>query len=113
MTPPFAPTIYHDGASLFLTLPGTPGQCLRFPFTEAGLSKALRHVPNIAKQPGYVSGASNFTPPASADQSSADRFRKSKIKIAKVTERARERATFSTDMREAARAVVRKLKTGR
>lgn len=101
MKPFSPPTIYHDGASLFLELPGSPGQTFRFPFTEGGLSKALRFVPNIAKQPGYLTGSSNLLKAALP-----------KAKLAKRTAASRIRATFSEAAREAAGAVVRKLKLG-
>ena len=42
--PDFCPYIYRDAESLFLEF---EGQVLRFTFTEGGLSKALKHIPNI------------------------------------------------------------------
>ncbi len=103
MTSPFAPTIYHDGASLFLewpTTPGAAGYAYRFPFTEGGLGKALRHIPNIAKTPGYVSGRSNLSPKAA------------KPRVAKRTKHLREKSSFTDAARNAASAAVRKLKVG-
>jgi hypothetical protein len=44
-SPPLSPTIYRDATTLYLDF-GTIVQ--PFPFTEGGLSKALRFIPNIA-----------------------------------------------------------------
>lgn len=42
--PPLSsPRIWHDGTSLFLEL--ADSHCLAFPFSEAGLSKALKLIP--------------------------------------------------------------------
>jgi hypothetical protein len=51
------PIIYHDGQSIFLEW---SGHAQRFPFSEGGLHKALRSIPHIASQPGYVTGRSNI-----------------------------------------------------
>lgn len=99
--PSFAPTIYHDGQSLFLEFAGSPGQTLRFPFTEGGLSKALRHIPNVTRQSGYL------TPNGSNLAKALP-----KATIAKSTKSKREKARFSDAMREAAGVVIRKLKVG-
>lgn len=113
LRPSFAPTIYHDGQSLFLELPGSPGQTLRFPFTEGGLSKALRHIPNVTRQPGYLSGASNIRPKpfTHAEEHNYPPIERL-VKVDKATRRKREKARFSDAMREAAGAVIRKLKVG-
>ncbi len=55
--PPFCPFIYTDGVELFLEF---DKMVLRFAFSEGGLHKALQHVPNIARQPGFLSGGSNL-----------------------------------------------------
>ena len=98
-----APTIYHDGASLFLEWPAAPGRspyAQRFTLSEGGLAKALRLVPNIASAPGYISGASNLA------------ARALKPKVAKATAAKRVAATFTDEQRSAASAVLRKLKVG-
>jgi hypothetical protein len=56
--PEFCPYIYSDGVKLFLEFDNF---VLDFVFSEAGLHKALKHVPNVARQPGYVSGKSNLS----------------------------------------------------
>ena len=55
MKPPFCPYVYHDRDELFLEFDTL---VLRFPFTEAGLSKALHHIPSITQHPGYTNGRS-------------------------------------------------------
>ncbi len=55
--PPFCPFIYTDGVKLFLEFDNF---VLDFVFTEAGLHKALKHIPNIARQPGFLSGGQNI-----------------------------------------------------
>lgn len=106
------PTVYHDGASLFLEYPGSPPHAYRFPLTEGGLGKALRHIPNIAKAPGYITpGSSNL--PAALRQDShsiSRRHGNHEVKIAKATLKARERAKLPSGLRDAASAVVRKMK---
>jgi hypothetical protein len=57
--PDFCPFIYHDGRSLFVEF---DKMVMEFPFTEGGLHKALKIIPNIAAQPGYVSGRRNVLP---------------------------------------------------
>lgn len=95
MKPSF-PTIYHDGISIFLEF---PSHVLRFPYAEGGLSKALRHVPNVTRHPGYLSGQSNI----------ANRVLP---KLSKTTKSKREIADFSSEQRNAASEVVRKMKVG-
>ncbi len=55
--PAFCPFIYHDGESLYLEF---DGQALRFAYTEGGLHRALKHIPNVKAQPGFLSGRSNI-----------------------------------------------------
>jgi len=107
MTKPLIlPTIYHDGTDLFLEYPrvgNAPALVLRFPFCEAGLHKALKHIPNLRKQSGFVSRNGNI-PARSASVSG-------KIaRIAKGTKAAREILDFSPEQRAAASEIVRKMK---
>ncbi len=55
--PAFCPFVYHDGESLYLEF---DGQALRFAYTEGGLHRALKHIPNVKRQPGFLSGRSNI-----------------------------------------------------
>lgn len=57
--PSFAPTIYHDGRWLYLDF-GEGKPMLRYEFTDGGLHKALKAIPSIAAQPGYLSGGRNI-----------------------------------------------------
>jgi hypothetical protein len=99
--PEWCPLIYHDGQNLYLELPGSPGQALRFPYTEGGLNKALKHIPNITRQPGYVTGSSNIAAKVLP-----------KAKVAKATQAKRDKAKFTEGLRGAASAAIRKLKVG-
>lgn len=56
--PAFCPFVYHDGVDLFLEFES--GTVLRFAFTEGGISKAMRHIPNVTRQPGFLSGGRNI-----------------------------------------------------
>lgn len=49
--------IYRDGDSLYLEFSTV---VLRFPFSEAGLHKALKHIPNSSAHPGYVTRNGNI-----------------------------------------------------
>lgn len=96
--PPAAtfPTIYRDATCLYLEF---PNYALRFPFSEGGLNKAIRHIPNIDSHPGYLTGRANV----------ADRLLQSKAKIAKGTVRKRELAKFTDEQRRSAAGIVRKM----
>jgi hypothetical protein len=48
--PPWAATIWHDGAALYLRLPDS-GHICRLLYTEAGLSKALSLIRANARTP--------------------------------------------------------------
>ena len=54
----FAPRVYRDARTIFLELPS--GDTLKFPLTEGGMAKALKFVPSIADQPGYLTGGRNI-----------------------------------------------------
>lgn len=58
--PALAPTIYTDTHSIYLEFPGKPGQVLKFPFTEGGLFKALKHVPKLESARGQLTGGQNI-----------------------------------------------------
>ena len=55
--PDFCPYIYSDGVDIFLEF---STMVMKFTLTEGGLSKALKHIPNVARQPGYLSGGRNI-----------------------------------------------------
>jgi hypothetical protein len=55
--PQFCPMIYHDSTDLWLEFEHI---VLKFPFNEAGLHKALKHIPDVTERPGYVQGASKL-----------------------------------------------------
>lgn len=92
--PSWAPTIYHDGANLYLEF---SNHAIRFPFTEGGLSKALKQIPHIASAPGYVTGQSNI-------------LTKLLPKLARATKYKREVRNFSPEQRAAAAEAIRKMK---
>lgn len=98
--PTFCPYIYRDLESLFLEF---DGQVLRFTFTEAGLSKALKHIPNIASRPGFVTGNSNFPHPTSLNGYIAQ-----KTQVAPKTERERRLAKVSDRVKQAAGELIRR-----
>jgi hypothetical protein len=93
---PTFPLIYHDDTALFLEW---PTYALRFPFTEAGLHKALAQIPKLPTALVKPSSRGNI----------ADRVLP---KVARSTLRKREILNFSKDQRNAASAVIRKLKVG-
>ena len=92
--PAFCPFIYTDGETLYLEF---DSMVLRFPFTEGGLGKALKHVPNVAKQPGFLSGRSNIV----------NKFLP-RTKIAGGTKHRREMVKVSQSVKNAASALIRK-----
>jgi hypothetical protein len=98
--PDFCPYIYSDAESLFLEFDGL---VLRFPLTEGGLSKALKHIPCIASQPGFVTGNSNFPRPASLINHIARN-----AKVAPKTERERRLAKVSDRTKQAAMELIRR-----
>lgn len=98
---PSAPRIYTDGRDLFLEFPGSPPTILRFAFTEAGLHKALKHIPKILLAGKVVTGSGNVS----------DRSVSANGKIARIspaTRRKREAAAFPAEGKAAALALVRK-----
>lgn len=97
------PTIYHDGESLYLEF---PGYALRFPFTEGGLGKALQAIPRIAGKPRQV-------PTRPGNISSGTIKINGKVaRISKGTARKREILNFSSEQRNAASEIIRRLKVG-
>ena len=90
--------IYRDGDSLYLEFPTL---VLRFPFTEGGLHKALKHIPNSDNHPGYVARNGNI-PDHTTDVSG---------KIARIspsTKRKREVSKFTAKQRSAVSDLLRK-----
>ena len=99
MAKPFAPPkIYHDTRNIYLDW-GEYAQ--RFEFSEAGLTKALKTIPNIASEPGYVTGRSNI----------ADKLLDTRsAKIAVGTKRKREVAKITEGQRMSASSAIRRMK---
>lgn len=93
------PIIYHDGDSLYLELDSI---CSRFAFTESGLHRALKQIPNITKSTGYVGRPGNI---ASRALSASGKI----AKVSSATTRRREVTSLTDDQRQAASAVLRKL----
>ena len=90
--------IYRDGDSLYLEFPTL---VLRFPFTEGGLHKALKHIPNSSAHPGYVARNGNI-PDHTTDVSG-------KIaRISPATKRKREVAKMSQHQRSSISDLLRK-----
>ncbi len=96
------PLVYHDGVSLYLEF---DGHALRFTFSEAGLHKALKHIPNVTKAPGYLSGGRNIP---NGESISGRIARKSGER--KITKRSP--TSFTDAQRDRASELIRKLKLG-
>lgn len=95
------PIIYHDRDSLYLEF---ASHALRFPFTEGGLHKALRHIPSIRSAPGYIRPGhqGNITP----------KLGPKLPRVAKATARKRELNGFSEEAKQGAAEIIRKLGIG-
>lgn len=112
--PDFCPFIYTDGVKLFLEF---DQMVLDFVFTEAGLHKALKHIPRIDQQPGYISGGRNINGKAVLRNHIARR--KPEVKIARGTASGREVAKWRDLLKtsEGGEAglndIVRKLREGK
>ena len=90
--------IYQDNSTLFLEFPTL---VLRFPFTEAGLHKALKHIPSSSAHPGYVARNGNIP----------DHKLNVSGKIARIsptTKRKREVAKITDEQRSAVNDLLRK-----
>jgi hypothetical protein len=93
-----APQIYHDQINIYLDW---VSYVQKFPYTEAGLSKALKTIPHIASHPGYVTGRSNL----------ADKLLdKRGAKIARNTKLKREIAKATEGQRRSASEAIRKMR---
>jgi hypothetical protein len=101
--PQFAPRIYSDGRSIFLEFPtreGNPATCLAFELSDNGLAKALKHIPNIALDPGYVRpGSGNLV----------DHLLKP-IRVAKRTQTKRASARMPSTVKDRAREIAKKVR---
>ncbi len=56
--PDWAPRVWQDGSSIYIQFPS--GLVQRFAFTEGGLSRALKLIPKVQDQAGYLSGGQNI-----------------------------------------------------
>lgn len=100
MKSPFlAPTIYCDTHSIYLEFPGKPGQVLKFPLTEGGLFKALKHVPRIDAVRGQLTGGQNI-----ADKT----LFKAPAKVTKIGPRRKELPGISDAQKAAALDLIRR-----
>lgn len=99
MAKPFvAPQIYHDSINIYLDW---VSYVQKFPFSEAGLSKALKTIPHIASHPGYVTGRTNL----------ADKLLDTRgAKIARKTALHREIAKATEGQRRSASEAIRRMK---
>lgn len=95
--PAFCPFIYTDGVDLFLEFNQS---VLRFTFTEGGLHKALAHIPNVTRQPGFVRPNSGNI---------ADRVLTKPVKVARKTQQAREAKERASKLSDHARATVKNI----
>jgi hypothetical protein len=100
--PPTSPRIWSDGRDIYLEFDakGDHASVLRFPLSEAGLSKALKHIPNIALTPGYVSGNKNIY----------DKIIAPKIMIARKTAAVRARPKLSVSAKDTLKNLVKGVK---
>lgn len=97
------PTIYRDALHLYLEFPALPPAqpvALRFDLTDAGLAKALHHIPLIPSY-GYVTGAGNLV---------ADRLMP-KARVARATAQRRAAARITDAQRASASAILRNLRS--
>lgn len=102
MKPAFCPFIYRDQHHIYLEF---TNHVQRFPFTDGGLFKALRHIPSILDQPGYLSGLRNITEDI-LEPGHVARKTKAKAKISPRTEAERRIARFSPKTRAALGSVI-------
>lgn len=103
--PSFAPRIYHDARYIYLEFPpkdGNPATCVRFEKSDDGLNKALKLIPNITLDPGYVSGGANI----------ADKLlTKGKIaRISQETTRKRQSLNLPQSLKDKAAEIARKVR---
>lgn len=102
MKPSFAPRIYRDHRYLYLEL-ADGQQTLRFEFTDDGLHKALKLIPSITDQPGYLSGGANIF-----DRIVIDKMKN--VKVDKATKAARGKLKLTPEQQLDADEIVRKMK---
>ena len=106
----FCPFIYTDGRSLYLEF---DKMVLSFEFSDNGLHKALKHVPNIALQPGYVprNGAGNIVDKVLAPNSVARKT--PPVRVSPRTLRNRETKMLRERFGHGADDIARKLMMGK
>ena len=90
--------IYQDHDSLYLEFPTL---VLRFPFSEAGLHKALKHIPSSKAHPGYVARNGNIPDRAVSVSGRVAR-------ISPATRRKREVAKITAEQRSGVMELLRK-----
>jgi hypothetical protein len=103
--PDFCPYIYSDGVDIFLEF---TTMVMRFPLCDGGLAKALKHVPNVARQPGYLSGGSNVIPINNKPHTPKPKFTISRRTLADREAKARNER-LSPDAKNFVRNLVRKM----
>lgn len=104
LRPPFCPFVYTDHETIYLEF---EGQVLAFPLTEGGFAKALKHVPNIAKRAGFLTGNSNFKAPKSLSGHVARR-----TQISQRSLRDRETRNRSPEIKSSVSEFIRKKLSG-
>ena len=102
MKPAFCPFIFRDQHHIYLEF---EKQVLRFPYTDGGLFKALRHIPNIQDQPGYLTGLRNITEDV-LEHGHIARKSSPKTKVSAKSEAERRISRFSPQTRAALGSVI-------
>jgi hypothetical protein len=92
--PAHCPFVYHDRDNLYLEF---EGMVLTFAFTEGGLTRALKHIPDITpfRLPARNASINRVLP-----------------KVAAATARKREILNFDQDVNDAAAEILRKMDLG-
>lgn len=110
LAPASPPLAWRDEDYLYLEY---PDHVLRFDNSFEGLTKALKHLPQIAqrRRVAQLTGASNLTPTKSVDKMKNVK-QPPTARMAKATAAKRELNGFSDKTKAAAAAIIRKLGTG-
>ena len=93
--PAFCPFIYRDRDNLYLEF---ANHVERFAFTDGGLNRALRHIPDVSKRSDFVGRNASIN--------------RVLPKIAKTTARKREILSIDKAITDAAAEIVRKMGIG-
>jgi hypothetical protein len=96
--PPWARKLWYDSASIYLEMPVTdhPPIILKFDFTDAGLSKALKMMKQVAETSAEYAGKNGWERPHPV--------------VKRFTQNAKPAPQMTTESRSLARDILRKLR---